>query len=188
MRIVSADGTPRRRRSSARTSASARGVEDRRGTRPYGRGVNPTRRNHAWSIHDNPCARHHLRARCLRRRGRTQRHPGGYDHNGGATASTERYCELVGQLDAAGEEFFAGLGEDASPEEFEAAERRFVERYDDELEAVGRSAPAEIRDDVQKLLAGTRRRAGLEAPVEVTEAEASAAEERVQAFEERACG
>lgn len=51
-----------------------------------------------------------------------------------------------------------------------------------------RSAPAEIRDDVQKLLAGMRQRAGLEAPDEVTEAEVSAADERVNAFEERACG
>jgi hypothetical protein len=50
------------------------------------------------------------------------------------------------------------------------------------------SAPAEIRDDVQKLLAGMRQRAGLEAPDEVTEAEVSAADERVNAFEERACG
>lgn len=63
-----------------------------------------------------------------------------------------------------------------------------MERYDDELEAVGRSAPTEIRDDAQKLLAGTGRRAGLETPIEVTEAEASAAEEHVLAFEERACG
>jgi hypothetical protein len=46
------------------------------------------------------------------------------------------------------------------------------------LEGLGRSAPAEIRDDVQKLLAGMRQRAGLEVPDEVTEAEVSAAEER----------
>ena len=106
----------------------------------------------------------------------------------GATENTERYCGLVAEFDAAGEDFFAGLGEDSSPEEFEAAERRFVERYDDELEALGRSAPAEIRDHVQKLLVGMRQRAGLEAPDEVTEAEVSAADERVNAFEERACG
>ncbi len=108
--------------------------------------------------------------------------------NGDATASTERYCELVGEFDAAGEDFFAGLGEDSSPEEFEAAERRFVERYDDELAVLGAAAPSEIRDDVQKVLAGTRQRAGLEAPVEVPEAEVDAADERVRAFEERACG
>lgn len=106
----------------------------------------------------------------------------------GATENTERYCGLVAEFDAAGEDFFAGLGEDSKPEEFEAAERRFVERYDDELEALGRSAPAEIRDDVQKVLAGMRQRAGLEAPTEVPEAEVDAADERVRAFEERACG
>ncbi len=68
-----------------------------------------------------------------------------------------------------------------------AAERRFVERYGDELDDLGATAPPEIRNDVQKVLAGTRQRAGLEAPIEVPEAEVDAADERVRAFEERAC-
>ena len=104
-----------------------------------------------------------------------------------ATQNTQRYCQKVAQFDAAGEEFFAGLGEDSTPEEFEAAERRFVERYDDELEALRATAPPEVRDDVQKILIGMRQRAGLETPVELSEAEADAADERVRAFEERAC-
>ena len=105
-----------------------------------------------------------------------------------AAADLERYCGLVGELETAGEDFFADLDENSGPEEFEAAERRFVERYGDELGAIGAAAPAEIRDDVQKVLAGTRQRAGLDTPIEVTEPEVDAADERVRAFEERACG
>lgn len=104
-----------------------------------------------------------------------------------ATQNTQRYCQLTRDLDAAGEDFFADLGEDAKPEEFEAAERRFVERYGDELEVIRAAAPPEIRDDVQKVLIGMRQRAGLKTPVEVSEAEVEAADERVRAFEERAC-
>jgi hypothetical protein len=104
-----------------------------------------------------------------------------------AIQNTQRYCQKVAELDAAGEDFFAGLGEDSKPEEFEAAERRFVERYGDELEALRATAPPAIRDDVQKVLIGMRQRAGLETSVEVSEAEVAAADERVRAFEERAC-
>lgn len=107
--------------------------------------------------------------------------------NAEATGNTQRYCQKVAQFDAAGEDFFAGLGEDSKPEEFEAAERRFVERYGDELAALRATAPPEIRDDVQKVLIGMRQRAGLETPVELSEAEVDAADERVRAFEERAC-
>ena len=104
-----------------------------------------------------------------------------------ATGDTQRYCQKVAQFDAAGEEFFAGLGEESTPEEFEAAELGFVERYGDELESLRATAPPEIRDDLQKILIGMRQRAGLETPVELSEAEANAADERVRAFEERAC-
>lgn len=88
---------------------------------------------------------------------------------------------------AAGGKFFAGLGEDARPEEFEAAERRFVERSAGRLDELERVAPREIQGDVRKLLAGQRQRAGLETSVAVDEAQASAAEERVKAYEKRAC-
>ena len=103
------------------------------------------------------------------------------------TQNTQRYCQMVDEFDAAGEDFFAGLGEDSKPEEFEAAERRFVERYADELQALREAAPTEISDDVGKVLIGMRQRAGLETPVELGEAEVDAADERVRAFEERAC-
>lgn len=107
--------------------------------------------------------------------------------NATATQNTQRYCQKVAEFDAAGEDFFAGLGEDSSPEEYEAAERRFVERYGDELEELRATAPPEISDDVRKVLIGMRQRAGLQTPVELSEAEVNAADERVRAFEERAC-
>lgn len=105
-----------------------------------------------------------------------------------AAGDVERYCALTKELDAAGEEIFAPLGEDASPEDYEAAERRFVERHTRELDELRQVAPASLRPDVQTLLAGIRQRAGLEPDMQVSEREASAAEERVRAFESRECG
>lgn len=103
-----------------------------------------------------------------------------------ASGDTERYCTIVRRLDTEGEKFFAGLGEDASPKQYEAAERRFVERYADTLSELERVAPAEIRSDVAVLLAGQRERAGLTTTT-TPEAQSSASEERVQAYEKRNC-
>jgi hypothetical protein len=103
-----------------------------------------------------------------------------------AAGDADRYCALARDLDAAGEEHFAGLGEDATPEQFERAERSFVERNAATLDELERAAPAEIRRDVRTLLAGMRQRAGLEGP-EVSERAASAAEGRIKAFERRSC-
>jgi hypothetical protein len=97
-----------------------------------------------------------------------------------AAGDADRYCAL------AREEHFAGLGEDATPEQFERAERSFVERNAATLDELERAAPAEIRRDVRTLLAGMRQRAGLEGP-EVSERAASAAEGRIKAFERRSC-
>ncbi len=104
-----------------------------------------------------------------------------------AGGDVERYCALTRELDAEGEAFFADLGEDARPEQYEAAERRFIETHSDDLEELGRVAPSAIRTDVQRLFAGMRERAGLPPAIEVSEAQASAAEERIQAFEKRSC-
>ncbi|MEX2194896.1 MAG: hypothetical protein WD844_06385 [Thermoleophilaceae bacterium] len=104
-----------------------------------------------------------------------------------ATPDVGRYCQLVKELDARGEEHFASLGEDASAEDFEAAERGFVERYEAELDELQRVAPTEIKADAEKLLAAMRQRAGLTTTTEVDEAEAAAAEERIQVFEKREC-
>jgi len=110
---------------------------------------------------------------------------------GGSTTTVardaDRYCALTRELDADGERFFAGLGNDASPKEFEAAERRFIESAQAKLDELSRVAPLQIEDDLQKLLAGMRERAGLKPAIAVTEAQASAAENRIQAYEKRTC-
>jgi hypothetical protein len=55
------------------------------------------------------------------------------------------------------------------------------------LEEVEQAAPREIDDDVDTLLAGQRERAGLPSSAKVDEAKASAAEERIRAWERRNC-
>ena len=114
------------------------------------------------------------------------------DDTGGQPAATvaadpARYCALTRELDADGEKFFAGLGRDAAPKEFEAAERRFIEASQPKLDELRRVAPRPIADDVQKLLAGMQERAGLKPAVTGSEAQAAAAEKRIQAYEQRTC-
>lgn len=105
------------------------------------------------------------------------------------TGNVARYCTLTRELDAAGEKFFAKLErEDASPKEFEAAERRFIEQSAGKIKETEQVAPQDIKADVRKLLAGMRQRAGLETTIEVDESEASAAEQRLRAYEKRNCG
>jgi hypothetical protein len=99
-----------------------------------------------------------------------------------------RYCAITRELDTQGEQFFAQqLDRDAGPKEYAAAERRFLERFEPTLSELRHVAPPEIRADVGALLAGMQVRAGMEPEPPVTEAEASAAEERLQAWEKRAC-
>jgi hypothetical protein len=104
-----------------------------------------------------------------------------------AAGDVARYCALTKELDSAGEMFFSGLGQDASPEEFQAAERRFIEHHSDDLDELRAAAPARLKPDVDKLLAGMHQRAGLKSASDVSEREASAAEERIRAFEKREC-
>lgn len=104
-----------------------------------------------------------------------------------AAANPDRYCDLTRELDAEGEQFFAGLGEDAKPEEYEAAERRFVTRFAGKLEELEQAAPQEIKRDVGTLLAGQRDRAGLPTATKVEESEGAAAETRIRAWEKRNC-
>ena len=112
---------------------------------------------------------------------------------GGSTATVatavdpDRYCALTRELDAAGEQFFSGLGEDATPEQYEAAERRFMTRFAGKLEELEQAAPREIKRDVGTLLAGQRERAGLPTTTKVEESEGTAAETRIQAWEKRSC-
>ena len=106
-----------------------------------------------------------------------------------AAGSAERYCALTRELDAAGGKFFAELerDENATPADYEAAERRFVEAQAAKFAELQRATPQEIRTDVQTLLNGQRARAGLAPDGAVDEAELTAAEKRVRAFEKRSC-
>ncbi|HVF77820.1 MAG TPA: hypothetical protein VNA28_05940 [Solirubrobacteraceae bacterium] len=104
-----------------------------------------------------------------------------------ASADPARYCALTRQLDAEGEKFFAGLGREATEQQFEAAERRFVEQSGAKLEELRRVAPRQIAADVEALLAGMRQRAGLKPAIAVTEAQSGAADKRIQAYEKRTC-
>lgn len=99
----------------------------------------------------------------------------------------DRYCALTRELDASGEKFFANLGRDATAKEFEAAERRFIEQSSAKLDELRQAAPQQIAADVEKLLAGMQKRAGLKPAIAVSEAQSSAAEKRIRAYEKRAC-
>jgi hypothetical protein len=103
-----------------------------------------------------------------------------------ATASVERYCELTRELDRAGTEIFEDLEKDpnATPKDFEAAERQLVEENKESLEDLQEVAPAEIKNDVAILVEALRARAGLEAEVR---AGAEAAETRIDKFEKPNC-
>ncbi len=104
-----------------------------------------------------------------------------------AAADPDRYCALAGELDAEGEQFFAGLGQDAKPEEYESAERRFITRFAGKIQELEQAAPQEIKRDVGTLLAGQRKRAGLPTATKVEESEGAAAETRTKAWEKRNC-
>ena len=97
-----------------------------------------------------------------------------------------RYCALTAELDALGESIFGALPRTAGAAEFAAAERLLVRRAGERLDELERVAPEEIRADVPVLIEGLRMRAGI-AGADVGEAEAAAAEERIVAYEERAC-
>jgi hypothetical protein len=103
-----------------------------------------------------------------------------------ATASVERYCELTRELDRAGEEFFEDLEKDpdATPKDYQAAERQLVEESEESLDELQDVAPAEIKDDVAILVQALSARAGLEAEVPPN---AEAAETRITKFEKQNC-
>jgi hypothetical protein len=108
-----------------------------------------------------------------------------------AAGDPERYCALTREMDAAGTKFFARLErkqgkEEPTAEDYEAAERAFVKRFASQFEAIEEAAPAEIRDDIEILLAGQRQRAGLGGSLD--QAQVSAAERRVRRYERRRCG
>jgi hypothetical protein len=108
------------------------------------------------------------------------------DDQSSAAGNPARYCQLSKELDRAGQTFFAQLEkQNANAREFAAAERQFVKEHQADLEKIEGSAPQELGQEVSKLLAGTRARAGI--GPSVPEDELAAAERRVQAYEKANC-
>jgi hypothetical protein len=106
----------------------------------------------------------------------------GDDDESSSAGDAERYCELVGEIEAAGEAAFADVGEDATPDEIVAAEAAFVESVDAELDEMVEVAPEEIAEDVEAYVADVRDRAAGNEGSDV-----SASEERILAFEDANC-
>jgi hypothetical protein len=102
-----------------------------------------------------------------------------------ASGDADRYCELTAELEGIGEEVFADVPEDAPAEEYMRREQQLLEQGSAQFEELERVAPEEIADDVPVMLDGIRARAATgEDPDQDT---ASAAEERVLAWEEENC-
>ncbi len=96
------------------------------------------------------------------------------------------YCQATRRLEKAGEQAFAGLGRNATPADYEAAERSFILDNADLLEELVATAPADLTDDVETFLAAMRQRGGLE-DSGVTQRQATKAENELLAFEEQRC-
>ena len=104
------------------------------------------------------------------------------------TAPTaDRYCALTRELESAGEKHFARLGRAASPKQYEAAEREFVESQATTIAELSAATPPEIANDVRTLLAAQRERGGLPVGEPVGQKAARAAEKRVLKFEREHC-
>lgn len=101
------------------------------------------------------------------------------------TGDVERYCALTAELDAMGEQIFADMPEEATPEDAMQREQQLVAQGAPQMEELVEVAPEEIAEDVSVLLDGLRARAATgEDPDQEA---ASAAEERILAFEEENC-
>ena len=130
--------------------------------------------------------RRHLTAACLAALALAPLVGGCGDGDAPDAGNPARYCALTAELDALGETIFGALPETAGAAEFAAAEQELVRRAGERLDELERVAPEEIRADVPVLIEGLRARAGIPG-AEVDEAEAEAAEQRILAYEERAC-
>ena len=83
----------------------------------------------------------------------------GGDDEDALSADEQRYCELAGELEEIGGEVFGSLPEEPSDDELAAAEKRFVEEADAELNELVEVAPEEIAEDVEAYVEGFRARA-----------------------------
>lgn len=99
----------------------------------------------------------------------------------------ELYCELVEELDEAGDEIFEELEKDenATNKDYKEAERNFVEEHQSTLDELVEAGPAEIKDDVRTIVASVKDRAGLGPKVAMKEV--VPAEKRVQRWEKENC-
>jgi hypothetical protein len=97
----------------------------------------------------------------------------------------DRYCELTTELEALGEQVFADVPQDAPPEEYVRREQQLLDQASAQLDELVEVAPDEISDDVGVYLADMRERA---ATGQSTDGDAaSAAEERILAWEQENC-
>ena len=116
----------------------------------------------------------------------------GDDDEGGeessASADLARYCELSQELDEAGAEAFKALEQDpnATPEDFAKAEADLVKEIDPKLDEIATTAPDEIDEEAQILVASVRARGGLE-DQPPDEQEAREAEATIQQYEKENC-
>lgn len=110
---------------------------------------------------------------------------GGDDDGADQAADVGRHCELIAQLEQNAEEHFAQLDEGTTRAEFQQAHVDFIEENQPLLAELEETAPEEIREDGETVLAGMRAQAGEE--VDVTEAEIDAADERQRQWEKENC-
>jgi hypothetical protein len=112
----------------------------------------------------------------------------GVEESTTASADLPRFCELSQELDEAGTEVFKPLEQDpkATPEDFAKAEADFVKQIEPQLDEIAATAPEEIHEEAQILVASVRARGGLE-DQPPGEQEAQEAETTIQQFEKENC-
>lgn len=105
-----------------------------------------------------------------------------------AEGDLDRYCELAAELDQAGQEFFQEFEqqEGATREDFEAAERDFLEQNQADIDEIVAVAPEEVSADAETFVEGLRARAGL-SEATVDQQEVAAADQRLNEFEQENC-
>ena len=109
------------------------------------------------------------------------------DDNKIPASSNSPYCKLVLDLEGDASEAYAKVREDpnATAEDYAAADEAFVEKHQDDVDAIEAAAPKEIQDDVATVLAAERAAEVDTASAE--SAEVQEARERIEAFEEEHC-
>lgn len=94
-----------------------------------------------------------------------------------ASSSSERYCEILEDLDEAGAEAFGQLDADATEAEYDEVQAQFVEDNEARFQQLIDAAPSSIRDDLRATIEG----ATGDEPAD------EAASARVTEFDEETC-